>query len=187
VVLLPVCLVVFAGVCFAQGNQTAKPDLGGTWELDPGASNISKKTQLPRQIKITHHDPELIIRRTVIINGAPEERDFTYYTDGRGEMNLTTESFTMNPGSKSSQPSQTQSKTTCSNDKVVTRWVSRFYSAAIIDFENVIEWRLSRDGKTLTKRTTITAIGDLTANLIDPVSRHNPTADYKTVYKLVSK
>lgn len=126
--LLPICLVVLAAICFGQSSNTGKPDLSGTWEFDAARSNVAKSKSSPEQIKITHHDPELIIRRKVIINGVPEERNQTYYTDGRGERNPTTAWVTTNPGSDSSRPAGTQSKTTWSKDKIVTRSVGRLLS-----------------------------------------------------------
>ena len=85
-ILLPILLVACVAISFGQSNQTGKPDLSGNWELDPARSHLGKSdTSTPQQIKITHHDPELIIRRKIVIKGVPEERNLIYYTDGRGE------------------------------------------------------------------------------------------------------
>ena len=184
VLLLPICLVAWAAISFGQSNSPAKPDLSGTWEFDRARSNVTKsKNSSPERIKITHHDPELVIRRKVNINGVPEERDLTYYTDGRGETNPTTVWVTTNPGSDSSRPTESGSKTTWSKDKIVSRSISRSYAgAAIVEFEIIDEWRLSADGQTLTK-TTKTVPKDVSANAAFVAGGH----DLKAVYKLISK
>jgi hypothetical protein len=184
VLFLLTCLVTLAATCFGQSN-IPKPDLSGTWEFDAARSNVAKsKNSLPEQLKITHHDPELIIRRKVNINGVPEERDLTYYTDGRSERNPTTDWLTTNPGSDSFKPSETASKTTWSKDKIVTRSISRSYlGTAIIEFEIIDELRLSSDGKTLTKTTKFVPSKDM-RNIAFVAGMGT---DFKTVYKLISK
>jgi len=185
--LLPIFLVAFAAICFGQSSNTGKPDLSGTWEFDAARSNVakSKNNSSPEQIKITHHDPELIIRRKVIINGLPEERNLTYYTDGRGETNPTTAWVTTNPGSDSYRPAATPSKTIWSKDKIVTRSVSRAYAGtAIMEFEIIDELRLSSDGKTLTKTTRTVPKRDVTGNAAFVVGSG---ADFKAVYKLINR
>jgi len=187
VLLLPIFLIALTAICFGQSNNTGKPDLSGTWEFDAARSNLakSKNNSYLEQIQITHHDPELIVRRKVIINSVPAERDLTYYTDGRGEKNPTTSWITTNPSSDSSRPAQTQSKTTWSKDKIVTRSVSRFSaSTMIIEFEIIDELRLSLDGQTLTKTTRTNPLRTVTGNGVFEGGRGT---DLKVVYKLISK
>jgi hypothetical protein len=180
------CLVTLAATGFGQSSNTPKPDLSGTWEFDDARSNVAKsKSSSPEQIKITHHDPELIIRRKVNINGVRQERDLTYYTDGRGERNPTTTWVTTNPGSDSFKPSETASKTTWSKDKIVTRSFTRSNAgAAIMYFEIIDELRLSSDGKTLTKTTRFVPPKDMSPNVGFVAGTRT---DLKTVYKLISK
>ena len=138
-------------------------------------------------MKITHHDPELTMRRTFTIQGVPQEVDLTYYTDGRGETNPSTAAIRTTPESKPSGTPQTTSKTTWDKNKIITQSVGRFSAAVILECEIIDEWRLSSDGKTLTRHTTITPTKDLTASLKDTFVSHNPIDDFKTVYKLISK
>lgn len=183
VILLPFCLIACAAICFGQSNKVAKPDLSGTWELDAARSRIGTQTGRLEQIKITYQDPQLIIRRKVNINGVPEERDLIYYTDGRGETNPTTSWVTAEPGPNASRPSLTTSKTTWSKDKIVTRSLSRSHAgAAIVEFEIIDEYRVSTDGKSLTK-TTRTQPSKGAPVAFVPSSG----AEFKTVYKLISK
>ena len=183
-----ILLAVAVSTGFARGNKSKpKPDLSGTWELDRKRSNVGKSNSAspPEQITITHHDPELTIRKTVTVNGRQEERELTYYTDGRGETNPTTAWITANPGSVTDRPAATNSKTSWSGDKVVTR--SLFVphtSTAIVEFEITVERRLSSDGKTLTETTHTNAKPDPMNNSVFVAGRG---IDFKAVYNLVSK
>jgi hypothetical protein len=184
-------LILFAAVVFTSFAQTnkskPKPDFSGTWEFDRKRSDVgkSRSSSPPEQITITHHDPELKIRKTVIVNGRKEERELTYYTDGRGETNPTTAWITANPGSESERPAETKSKTIWSGDKIVTRSLFLPHtSAAIIEFEITIERRISSDGKTLTETTHTNAKPDPLSNSVFVAGRG---LDFKAVYKLISK
>src|SRR5437868_15129017 len=96
---LLILLAASAANGLAQANKSKpKPDFSGTWELDRKRSNVGKSNSSspPEQITITHHDPELKIRKKVLVNGLLEERELTYYTDERGETNPTTAWITTN-------------------------------------------------------------------------------------------
>ena len=164
----------------AQGNKSKpKPDFSGTWEFDRKRGNVGKSNSAspPEQITITHQDPELKIRKTVTLTGQKEERELTYYTDGRGETNPTTAWITANLGSESGRPPETKSKTSWSGDRVVTRSIFRTsVGGALMQFEITVERRISSDGKTLTETTH-------TNSLFTP----GPGFDFKAVYNLVSK
>lgn len=183
--------ILLAAVVFtslAQGNKSKpKPDFSGTWEFDSKRSNVGKSNSSgpPEQITITHHDPELKIRKTVTVNGRKEERELTYYTDGRGETNPTTAWLTANPGSDVGRPAETTSKTSWSGEKVVTRSVFLPRSStAIIEFEITVERRISSDGKTLTETTHTKAKPDSMSNSVFVAGRG---IDFKAVYNLISK
>ena len=185
VIFLPVCLIAFAAICFGQSRNIVKPDLSGTWELDSGSSSVPKfRSNWPEQIKITHYDPKLIIRNRVIINGAPAERDLTYYTDGSGEKNPA-DWLTTDPRSNHFKPFDAASKTTWNKDKIVIRSISRTYAgAAIVDLEIIDGFRLSTDGKTLTRTTRFVPRRVLTG---DGALEGGRTTDSQAVYKLISK
>lgn len=176
-------LILFA-TCAASGlaqtnKSKPKPDFSGTWEFDRKRSNVGKSnpTSPPEQVTITHHDPELKIRKTVTFNGQKEERELTYYTDGRGETNPTTAWITTNPGSESGRPPETKSKTSWSGEKIVTRSIFRTsVGSALMQFEITVERRISSDGKTLTETTHTEA-----------VFTPGRGFDFKAVYNLVSK
>ncbi|HYV25391.1 MAG TPA: hypothetical protein VE969_09160 [Pyrinomonadaceae bacterium] len=183
-----ILLATCAASGLAQANKSKpKPDFSGTWEFDRKRSNVgqSNSSNPPEQITITHHDPELKIRKTVTVNGQKEERELTYFTDGRGETNPTTAWLTANPGSQTDRPVETKSKTSWSGDKIVTRSVFLPHtSAVIIEFEITIKRRISSDGKTLTETTHTNAKTDPTSNSVFVAGRGN---DFKAVYHLISK
>ena len=92
-------VIGFAFPLSAQ-NKPAKPkaDLSGTWLLDAKKSNsvgLTSRPDLP--IKISHVDPELRITLKSESNGQLVEREFVYFTDGRGEENDETALLTTNP------------------------------------------------------------------------------------------
>lgn len=184
-------LILLAAVAvtgFAQANKSKpKPDFSGTWEFDRKRSNVGKSNSAspPEQITITHHDPELKIRKTVTINGQKEERELTYYTDGRGETNPTTAWVTANPGSNAGRPPETTSKTSWSGEKIVTRSVFLPRTgSAIVEFEITVERRISSDGKTLTETTHTKARPE---PMSSSVFVAGGGTDLKAVYNLVSK
>ena len=186
VILLPICLIAWAAICFGQAKKIEKPDPSGTWELDAARSHIDTQKGPPERIKISYSDPQLIMHRKVNVYGVPEERDLIYYTDGRGETNPTTSWVTTEPGANDAyRPSVTTSKTTWNKDKIVTRLRSRSYAgAAIVDFEIIDEYSLSADGKTLTKTTRMEPSKDVPAN-VSFVARGG--GEFKMYYKLISK
>jgi len=139
------------------GNQPAssKPDFSGTWIFDVKKSS-GKGTPLRPDLpmKITHQDPEFRIIRMSESNGQIVEREFIYYTDGRGETNQATALLTTNPGGASAadlQKERTKSKTRWSGNKLVTRAQLRLTAGGqMLEYELVDEWKLSPDGKVLT-------------------------------------
>jgi hypothetical protein len=168
-----------------QGNKSpAKPDLSGTWAFDRNRSNVGKASTANSEIKISHHDPEFKIARTTNINGQPEPRESTYYTDGRGETNPTTIWLSPSPDPKSPRPAETKSKTKWSGERVVIRSNLRMMAGIhVIEEDLVDEWKLSADGKTLTQTTRHIVRMPSDGSIVVPANR----LDDKRVYTLVSK
>jgi hypothetical protein len=156
-------ILCFAVIGFAfplsAQNKPAKPkaDLSGTWLLDAKKSNsvgLTSRPDLP--IKISHVDPELRITLTSESNRQLVEREFVYFTDGRGEENQVTAMLTTNPSvpPRDLQKERTKSHTQWSGNKIATRSLLQLQAGGrVIEFELVDEWKLSSDGKTLTQTT----------------------------------
>jgi hypothetical protein len=177
------CFVLLCGLgttlAAAQGRQTAKtkPDFSGTWLLDLKKSNVGPSAKPDQPLKIVHHDPELRITHMVGSNG---QKDFVYYTDGRGETNATT--MLLSTGTDMKLPGDkdiTKSKTKWSGDKLVTRFTLRsVIGGHPLEFEIIDEWKLSKDGQTLTQTSRTVFRQDLSGGVFIAANR----PDDKKVY-----
>src|SRR5438552_2691653 len=127
---LQILILIFAGVVISlavpgqENKSPAKPELSGTWKLDPSKSNAVDIGKRGEAIKIIYSEPELRITRTFATNGQSVERDFVYFTDGRGETNPATLFMAADPRRKRAEDLQTEqvkSKTKWQHDRIVTR------------------------------------------------------------------
>lgn len=182
---VPGLILAWAIVVCGQGNKSqTKPDLSGTWAFDHSRSNVGKTSTAYDEIKITHHEPEFRIVRTITINGKSELKELIYYTDGRGETNPTTIWLSTSPNPNSPRPAQTSSKTRWSGERVVIRSTLRLMAGIHATEEDLVdEWKLSADGKTLTQTSRHIFPPNTTEAIFVPA--HRP--DDKRVYSLVSK
>ncbi len=64
-----ICVVGTAPAQQKQKTVKSKPDLTGTWLLDPSRSNVGSSRTPDRPLKITHHDPELKITGSHLLLG----------------------------------------------------------------------------------------------------------------------
>jgi hypothetical protein len=154
----------FSVVSAQKKPAKSKPDFNGTWLLDLKKTDqkaLPTRPDLP--LRISHHDPELRIIQTSEVSGKTVERESVYYTDERGETNQAITFLTTNPGSV--KPSDlekqvTKSRTRWSGDKLVTVSTLRLRAAGhVIEYELVDEWKISSDGKVLTKISKVTFQG----------------------------
>src|SRR4051812_3325448 len=93
IVLLTLCLLSAAAA--GDDKKRSHPHLSGAWEIDRAKSDFGEFSERPLSkadstLVIAHSDPELKIKRTLRLNGQEEVKDFTYYTDERGETNPAT-------------------------------------------------------------------------------------------------
>lgn len=168
----------------AQGKQkTTRPksDFTGTWLLDRAKSNIGPPLVPDQPLKIVHHDPEVRITHRVQNNGQSTEKDFVYYSDSRGETNPTT--MFLSTGTDLNKPASdkdvTKSKTKWEGDKLVTRSTLRHVVAGHrLEFDIIDEWKLSRDGKTLTQTSRTVFRQDVSDGIFVPANR----PDNKRIY-----
>ncbi len=179
-----ICVVGTAPAQQKQKTVKSKPDLTGTWLLDPSRSNVGSSRTPDRPLKITHHDPELKITCRVEYNGQVTGQDLIYYSDGRGETNPTTmflsTSTDMNP--QGHDKDVTKSKTTWSGNKLVTRSTLRSLIAGrVLEFDIIDEWKLSQDSKTLRQTSRTVFRQDTSGGVFVPANR----PDTKRVYNRV--
>jgi hypothetical protein len=153
-ILFSLCLLACAAAAAAVDGKEgkARPDFSGTWELDRSKSEFGLFEDRPlaksdATLVVTHREPELKFVRTLRLNGREETREFTYYTDGRGESN---------PGSFGS--GVLNSKTRWDGERVTahakTTWPARDGRPEVV-LETTQTWQLSSGGRALTHRTRI--------------------------------
>lgn len=182
--LISALITLPAPVLGKQKTTKPKPDLTGTWLLDRTKSNIGPPLVPDQPLKIVHRDPELRITHRVQSNGQSVERDFVYYSDGRGETNLTT--MFLSTGTDMNKPGSdkdvTKSKTKWDGDKLVTRSILRnVIGGHPLEFDIIDEWKLSKDEKTLTQTSRTIFRQDMSGGIFVPANR----PDNKRVYNRV--
>jgi len=163
------CLLLLAwSVCAAQNNASkskpkVRPDFSGTWVLDKSKSSLdpaTKKNVVDYVLTIIHREPEVRMARKYKEGGHEHSEELVYHTDGRPE-------FITHAGRPGPQ--------------VITRWrgdqlVRRSTSApdglnnmrpdnmrpglerSPIEISTKEEWKLSTDGKTLTRTITTSGV-----------------------------
>lgn len=185
---LSILFVIAFCVSSSQAQVKSKPDFSGVWKFDHGKSTASEIGKRDVPIKIVYNDPELRITRTIERNGQSLERDFVYYTDGRGETNVATVLLTSQPGSLKPEDidkETVKSRTTWQRDKLVMRSTMRNLTGTwVIQYDIVDEWKISSDGKTLTQTSRIVFQPDPMSRSIF-VRANRP--DDKRVFSLVTK
>ena len=179
-----VSLAIFSSALVVTAEtKPVKPklDFSGAWLLDLKKSDqkqVLTRPDLP--MKSSHQDPEFRVITTSESNGQPVQKEFIYYTDGRGENNHATTLLTTSPASVQPHDIEkkvTKSKTTWSGEKVVTRSNLRLLAGGhVVEFELIEEWKLSRDGNVLTKTTR--TVFQQSDTVFVPVT----APDKKTVY-----
>jgi hypothetical protein len=149
--LLVLCLLASAAAGDDKKKEgKARPDFSGTWQLDRAKSDFGEWSDKPLSkadstLAVEHRDPELKIKRTLSLNGQQEVREFTYYTDERGETNPAT----IGAG-------EVKSKTKWDGDKVVSQaHMTQKGQGGTYELDVTQKWQVSSDGKTLTYTTTI--------------------------------
>ena len=150
--LLTLCLLASAAAAGDDGKKGGKshPDFSGTWRIDKSKSDFGEFGDRPLSkadatLVVEHKDAELKIRRTLSLNGREEVKEFTYYTDERGETNQATIGV-----------GEVRSKTKWDGERVVSEaHVTRRSQTGPYELNVVQKWQVSSDGKTLTNTTTI--------------------------------
>ena len=148
--LLTLCLLASAAAQGDKKKEKAHPDFSGTWRIDKAKSDFGEFSERPLSkadatLVVEHKEPGLKVRRTLSLNGQEEVKEFTYYTDERGETNQATIGV-----------GEVKSKTKWDGDRVVSEaHVTRRSQTGPYDLDVVQKWQVSSDGKTLTNTTTI--------------------------------
>jgi hypothetical protein len=158
-------LAVIFFSCFASASAQKKPappkpDFSGDWLIDQKKTPkkwLPKRPDLP--VKISHHDPELRVTESSEKDGKIVERESIYFTDERGETNQATQ-FMIGTGtstpSSETERERTKSYTRWSGRKIVSVATLRMeLGARVVEYKVIDEWKLSDDGKVLTRISQI--------------------------------
>jgi hypothetical protein len=139
----PLLVVFTMAACFCPTSRAqvkSKPDFSGTWVVD---KIRSEKTNIPLEdsetsLVIEQHDAEIRMVRKF----GEMALQAVYYTDQRGDTH-------QEPLSRQA----IKSKTRWDGDKLVTRYSwKRALIGSLVNVDVVEEWKLSKDGKTLTRK-----------------------------------
>ena len=169
----------------AQKKPTPpKPDFSGEWLLDLKKTPkkwIPKRPDLP--LKISHHDPELRVKESSEKDGKIAERESIYFTDERGETNQATQ-FMLSTGTSAptgeTDRERTKSYTRWSGNKIISVATLRMtLGGRMLEYKVIDEWKLSDDGKVLTRISQIVFQGSnamfVPAIVPDTKKVYNPT------------
>jgi hypothetical protein len=135
--------VLLARVCFAVSAQVkSQPDLNGVWVVDQSRSDKTGNPLEDSEASITIEQTEPGIK--MVRRYAGTSVVVQYFTDGREFSH------------KDPFGGMVKSKTKWDGDKLVSRIVTRrMMSGRPVDLDILEEWKLSKDGKTLTKKVVI--------------------------------
>jgi len=140
-------MFVIPGAAQNEQRQTqtqSTPDFSGTWVLDEHQSYpVSKRTKISSILNLAQRDSEIRMTERWTMDGQNFAREVVLYSDGRGAKNYGYDGHTCNA------KTEWKAKTLVTRSKCT--YTSRNYVAHYE--ETVDEWRLSKDGNTLTKRT----------------------------------
>ncbi len=173
-----------------KSAQKQRPDLSGRWRLEV-IENVGGKTRQPAKetvMVIQYQEPVIKFREDV---GSESERELSYYTDGRGEENPSGWSTSINGSGPSRDPAQLKellkSKTKWDGEKLVSRaFLQRIVSGHRVSMDIVKEWKLSKDGQTLTVTTRTTPPPE-TSTPRQGVMVSSMTNEVKHKYRLETK
>ncbi|MGC2237692.1 MAG: hypothetical protein WA584_16130 [Pyrinomonadaceae bacterium] len=155
-------IFMFAVLCSAQNDKNAEqklPDFSGTWILDKSKtgpiSGFSTGILVDVTMVIVHKDPQIKITRTTTFgNGAEKVENLEYFTDGRripvlkknDENNFRTIEWRgktlVNQATFMMEKIDFNNPSAANNNKKPVK------------IKNKSEWKLSKDGKTLTEIVT---------------------------------
>ena len=185
--ILPVLLLAVLTVNAQTNKSPTTLDISGKWLLDSNRSNADDFGKRDTPVVIVYNEPELRITRTLERNGQTLERDFVFYTDGRGETNMALILLTTNPGRVTAEDIDKElvkSKTKRERNKIVIRATGRNMSGThVLEYEMVDEWKLSSDGRTLTQTSRMIVRPEVSSrSVFFPANR----PDDKRVYNRVN-
>jgi hypothetical protein len=163
------CVPLSAGHAQTKSRKPTRPDLSGVWAVD---QTKEQKNSFPEPsamtLIISQQEPVIVMRRKFNLGGAQQEQELFYYTDQRGEANVTLHNAKV----------KSESRTRWEGDRLVTSYNS--YSSQIagspVEARTEVDWRILKGGDVLVKRITIThRAGTSVDSTISARDLRNPT------------
>lgn len=148
-VLLVLSVVLQFGLLSVQ-SEKQQPDFSGKWSLE--STNGIKGTGAKATLIISQTGPEIKIVQESS-QGATQQRELTYYADGRGETN---------PSDSGGKPFH--SVTSWKKNALVIKFSlpsTRANNNVVVN-ERIDEWTVSKDGQTLTQTSSFTSSSSTT-------------------------
>ena len=134
----------------SQG-QTKRRDFSGSWMLDETKEKPirhGRSSRTPKDLEIAHHEPEIRIVQKIKDNGTDRLEELVYYTDGRGELNVS--------ASTATGKEKVKSHTQWEKDRLLVKYSVRWQLPGDIMYFDVEEtWELTADGKVLIHTTKL--------------------------------
>lgn len=129
-----------------EGSRSS--DVSGRW--------VQKLDNSIVTLIFVHHDPEVKVARRVLSQGREQMENYTYYSDGRGEMNL-----------ENGRPVKSITKWDGNSLVIAASSLSRVGDDNV-DFRRSVKWQMSSDGRSLTETGKIRSRS--TVGMISPDS-----------------
>jgi hypothetical protein len=149
--------------------QVKVPDFSGTWVFKSG-KNPNKVTSF----RIAQTDAAIEITETHKPKAQQADRVLTYYSDGRGESNPTSDG-----------KSELKSRSKWEGETLTTLFDSFSKQPGIVN-ERRDDWTISKDGKTLTITTTF-AVSGPPIGASNPFGSPRPSASHSKIFHVVEK
>lgn len=170
-VLLVLSVASQLGFVSIQSESKQRTDFSGKWSLKSknGKKVVGDKTTLI----ISQSGPEIKVMQESSPGGTPQQRELTYYADGRGETNP----------SDSGKPFH--SVTSWKKNALVIRFTlpsTRANNNVVVN-ERIDEWTVSKDGQTLTHTSSFTSSSSTTDASSNPHGSPRSMNPLKTPFR----
>jgi len=144
-------LVLLVLLVSVQSELKQPADFSGKWSLE--SKNGNKVSGDKTTLIISQTGPEIKVVQESSQGGTPQQREFTYYADGRGETN---------PSDSGGQPFH--SVTSWKKNALVIKFSlpsTRANNNVVVN-ERIDEWTISKDGQSLTQTSSFTSSSSTT-------------------------
>lgn len=144
-------LILLVLLVSVQSELKQPADFSGKWSLE--SKNGNKVSGGKTTLIISHTGSEIKVVQESSQGGTSQQREFTYYADGRGETN---------PSDPGGQPFH--SVTSWKKNALVIKFTlpsTRANNNVVVN-ERIDEWTMSKDGRSLTQTSSFTSSSSTT-------------------------